>query len=203
MLRNALTLEQKTQLHRPAATPPLRLNLGSGDDWMGSGVVNIDSRNLLPPDGAVFLRADVADLSDMFADGCAVEIWAKDVLEHFPQAMAGKVLDEWVRLLAPGGILHLKTPDLTALAHFILEGREKGEAKAYRVYGGQDYAENFHRAGFTVPMLRAMLETRGLEILEAKGHEGTNLLITARKATVDRGPASIPRTTEGGRSDGQ
>ena len=159
----------------------LRLNLGSGDNWMGGGVVNVDCRNLLPPDGMTFLRADVADLSDMFADGCAAEIWAKDVLEHFPQAQAGAVLDEWIRLLAPGGILHLKTPDLTALAEFILRGTESDETKAYRVYGGQDYAENFHRAGFTVPLLRSLLEARGMEILEARGHEGTNLVITARK----------------------
>ena len=69
----------------------LRLNLGSGNDWM-PGIVNIDCRNLLPPDGITFLRADVADLSDMFADGCAAEIWAKDVLEHFPQAKAAKLL---------------------------------------------------------------------------------------------------------------
>ncbi len=159
----------------------LRLNLGSGDNWMGGGVVNVDCRNLLPPDGMTFLRADVADLSDMFADGCAAEIWAKDVLEHFPQAQAGTVLDEWIRLLAPGGILHLKTPNLTALAEFILRGTESDETKAYRVYGGQDYAENFHRAGFTVPLLRSLLEARGMEILEARGHEGTNLVITARK----------------------
>jgi predicted SAM-dependent methyltransferase len=128
-----------------------------------------------------FLRADVADLADMFADGCAAEIWANDVLEHFPQARAGVVLDEWIRLLAPGGILHLKTPDLTALAEFILRGAASDETKAYRVYGGQDYAENFHRAGFTVRLLRRLLEARGMEILEAREHEGTNLLITARK----------------------
>ncbi len=176
-------MEEKVGLYRGRSrlADGLGLNLGCGTDWMDSGVVNIDCRNLLPPGGVTFLRANVADLSDMFADGCAVEIWAKDVLEHFPQAAAGKVLDEWVRLLAPGGILHLKTPDLLALAQFILHGKEKDEVKAYRVYGGQTYPENFHRAGFTIPMLHSLLEARGLEILEAKGQEGTNLVITARK----------------------
>jgi predicted SAM-dependent methyltransferase len=148
---------------------------------MGAGVLNVDCRNLVPPDGITFLRADITDLGDMFADGCAAEIWAKDVLEHFPQAQVGTVLDEWTRLLAPGGILHLKTPDLRALAEFILQGTESDETKAYRVYGGQDYPENFHRAGFTIPLLRTLLEARGLEILEASRHEGTNLLITARR----------------------
>ncbi|MFB3816142.1 MAG: methyltransferase domain-containing protein [Candidatus Methylomirabilales bacterium] len=184
MLTRELSLEEKAALapkNGGRVIPPLRLNLGCGADWMGGGVVNMDCRNLLPPDGMTFLRADVADLRDMFADGAAAEIWAKDVLEHVPQVKAGAVLDEWIRLLAPGGLLHLKTPDLQALARFILEGRASDEVKAYRVYGGQDYAENFHRAGFTVAMLSAMLTVRGMEIVSAKGHEGTNLLITARK----------------------
>ncbi len=177
----AVTLEDKVQLHRPITRPAVRLNLGSGEDWMDHGVINVDCRNLLPPDGITFLRADIADLADMFADGCAAEIWAKDVLEHFPQAQAGTVLDEWIRLLAPGGVLHLKTPDLAALAEFILRDAESDATKASRVYGGQDYAENFHRAGFTVPLLRSLLEARGMEILEARNCEGTNLIITARK----------------------
>jgi predicted SAM-dependent methyltransferase len=148
---------------------------------MPGGVVNLDARNLIPPDGITFLRSDIADLSELFADGCAAEVWAQDVLEHFPQAQAGTVLAEWIRLLAPGGLLHLKTPDLIALAEFILRGREGDEVKAFRVYGGQTYPENFHRAGFTIPMLTALLEARGMAVIEAKRYEGTNLLITARK----------------------
>lgn len=181
MPRQAPILEDTRRRPESAPRPVLTLNLGCGTDWMGGGVVNVDCRNLLPPEEVTFLRADIADLSDMFADGCAAEIWAKDVLEHFPQAMAGTLLDEWIRLLAPGGVLHLKTPDLYALATFILRGRETDEVKAYRVYGGQTYAENFHRAGFSIPMLRALLEARGLEVLEARAHEGTNLVIDARK----------------------
>lgn len=177
----AVVFEEKVRLYRQAARSVMRLNLGCGDDWMGAGIVNVDCRNLVPPDGMTFLRADIADLAEMFADGVASEIWAKDVLEHFPQAQAGAVLDEWIRLLGPGGLLHLKTPDLAALAEFILRGAESDETKAYRVYGGQDYAENFHRAGFTVPLLRSLLEARGMEILEARNCEGTNLIITARK----------------------
>jgi len=133
-------------------------------------------------------------------DGAAQEIWAYDVLEHFPQAQGNAVLDEWVRLLAVGGILHVKAPDLEALARFILNPVVKAvgpwEASlgwkvgdrwpdrqlALQVYGGQDYSENFHRSGYTIALLRAMLEARGLQILEA-GYEGTsNLVMTARKS---------------------
>jgi predicted O-methyltransferase YrrM len=179
--------------------PAIRLNLGVGDDWMGNDIINIDSRVLIPPADCTYLRADIADLSDMFADGAAVEIWAHDVLEHFPQAKGGAVLDEWVRLLAPGGILHLKTPALDALARFILNpfvttvgpwekslGWKVGDRWpdrqiALQVYGGQDYPDNFHRAGYTIALLQDMLEARGLEIVSS-GYEGTsNLTVTARK----------------------
>lgn len=182
-----------------ASFPPLRLNLGCGGDWMADAVINIDCRNLIPPGDETWLRADVSDLSDMFEDGAIVEIWAYDVLEHFPQSQGGAVLDEWVRLLAVGGILHLKCPDLEALARFILNpfvkevgpwetslGWKVGDRWpdrqiAFQVYGGQDYPENFHKAGYTIAMLREMLEARGMEILEA-GYEGTsNLIMTARK----------------------
>lgn len=181
--------------------PPIRLNLGCGGDWMGNDVINVDCRNLIPPGDETFLRADVSDLSDMFQDGAAVEIWASDVLEHFPQAQGGAVLDEWVRLLAVGGTLHVKCPDLEALARFILNpvvakigpfetlrgwklgDRWPAKQVGFQVYGGQDYPENFHRAGYTIAMLQAMLEARGMEVLES-GYEGTsNLIMTARKTT--------------------
>lgn len=184
--------------------PPIRLNLGCGSNWMSEEIINIDCRNLLPPEDKTYLRADIADLSDMFKDGAATEVWAYDVLEHFPQVQGNAILDEWVRLLALGGILHVKCPDLEALARFILNpivkvvgpweaslGWKVGDRWpdrniAHQVYGGQEYSENFHRAGYTIALLRGMLEARGMEILEA-GYEGTsNLLITARKTTQGR-----------------
>lgn len=162
--------------------PAIRLNLGCGGDWKGDHVINIDCRNLIPPGGETFLRADISDLADMFQDGAAAEIWAKDVIEHFPQGRANAVLDEWVRLLAPGGLLHIRTLDLVAAAEFILHGNAhygpapSDDVKAYRIYGGQDYPENFHKAGFTRASLTEMLMARGLEIVAVRPTlEGTVL----------------------------
>ncbi len=175
-----MTLQDKVGLDSGKAPGKLKLNLGCGTDWQVRGVINVDCRNLIPPDGVTFLRADIRDLGEMFADGCADEVWAHDVLEHFPQAEAGPVLDECARLLCPGGVLHLRTPDLMALARYVLNHQDGDETKAYRIYGGQDYAENFHRAGFTVPLLKSLLEARKLRVIEG-GVSGTNLAISARK----------------------
>lgn len=170
--------------------PPIRLNLACGADWMDEEVINVDCRNLIPPGGQTFLRADISDLSDMFQDGAAVEIWAHDVLEHFPMRQVNAVLDEWTRLLAPGGLLHIQTPDMLAMAEFILHGNAhygpnpSDEIKAYRLYGAQDYPENFHKAGFTSDSLSRKLRARGLEILEARPPcEGPGNGIDARLRT--------------------
>ncbi len=167
----------------PAPVGKLRLNLGCGEDWM-PGAINIDARHLIPPEGVTFLRADVAELSNYFEDGCAGEIWAKDVLEHFPMGQIGAVLTEWIRLLAVGGMLHLKTPDLYALATFILNGTETDEVKAFRVYGGQTYPENFHKAGLTEGMFRRLLEQRGLRVVYSRIVEGTNRSIASVKMGI-------------------
>lgn len=85
----------------------LTLNLGSGAHWMGAGAINVDPGNLVPPAGVSFLRAEIDDLSNYFEDGCASDIWAPDVLARYPEA-TDTVLTEWTRLLAPGGILHIR-----------------------------------------------------------------------------------------------
>jgi predicted SAM-dependent methyltransferase len=164
-----------------AARIPLRLNLGSGTDWMARGILNIDARNLLAPEGVLFIRADISDLSSYFEPGSVDEIHAKDVLEHFPQATSTALLTHWCALLRPGGLLHLKCPELGALARYLLRPDIDDVTKAYRVYGGQDYAENFHKAGFTIPMLRRMLGECGCDVIEAREVEDTNLFIVARK----------------------
>jgi len=175
--------EDKERLHVEGPRPPkLKLNLGCGNDWMFMGTINVDCRNLIPPEGTVFVRNDITDLSNLFQDGCADELWTKDVIEHFPQGGTGKILDEWVRLLTPGGTLHLKCPDLYALANFILSSKDKDDdTKAHRVYGGQDYPENFHRAGFSIPLLTKLLQDRGMTVVKSWNQEETNLCIEAVK----------------------
>lgn len=83
---------------------------------MGAGAINVDPGNLVPPAGVSFLRADIDDLSNYFEDGCASDLWAPDVLARYPNGNVGRVLTEWIRLLAPGGVLHLRTAILHSTA---------------------------------------------------------------------------------------
>jgi predicted SAM-dependent methyltransferase len=163
----------------------LRINLGCGEDWKGDGVINFDWRNLTPPPGIIFLRGDVINVEDYFEWESAEEVWALEILEHFGQHETRRLLDDWIRLLKPGGILHLETPDLEALARFILQtGKDpvwSDEQLGKHVYGVGDYPGGYHKMGFTRKYLRQLLEERGMTVLSITGTPRchTSLYITA------------------------
>lgn len=63
---------------------------------------------------------NVCDLS-MFADATFAAIYASHILEHFDyQGDLEAVLNEWHRVLEPGGKLFLSVPDLDVLARMFL-----------------------------------------------------------------------------------
>jgi predicted SAM-dependent methyltransferase len=90
----------------PHATP--KLHLGCGGHRL-EGWVNVD----LLFDSSVDLRADAAALP--FAPGCAAFLHSEDLLEHLDAEAGRAFLSECFRVLQPGGVLRLLTPDLKAL----------------------------------------------------------------------------------------
>ena len=84
----------------------IRLNLGCGDLIM-KGWVNVDLYCELAD-----VKSDVRKLP--FPDEYADEIYSSHVIEHFHFKEAFEVLKEWRRVLKPGGMITLETPDLYA-----------------------------------------------------------------------------------------
>lgn len=82
----------------------LRLNLGC-DRQEIAGFVGVDFNPDVDPD----ILADVEDLN-MIEDNSVDEIYASQVLEHLPYGT--KALEEWLRVLKPGGMLTVVVPDL-------------------------------------------------------------------------------------------
>jgi predicted SAM-dependent methyltransferase len=158
---------------------PLKLNLGCGEDYR-EGYINIDTRNLPRLD----IKWRVDDLAEYVRDKSVEEILAFDVLEHFPIREVPGALDEWIRMLAPGGVLQIKTPDLDILAKTLHDYSGNVVDVRHmidRVYGGQDYPQNFHRCGFNLALLKQILEVeRGLKIIKVH-RENCNIHIHARK----------------------
>ena len=149
-----------------------KLNLGCGERDIRPGYVNIDIREI---EGAV--RRDVGDRESMTAFSNAAEILAFDIIEHFPREKAMGVLELWVDLLAPGGILKVRCPDIL----HAVSVRFDDEWLELLLYGSQDYEENYHRCGFTRPMMERILRDLGLEIEASWNTDAGNLEIWARK----------------------
>ncbi len=147
---------------------PKRLNLGCGDKIL-SGYINIDvakSRNGATPD----LLCDLHNLSTIETNSID-EILSVHVIEHFWRWEVDAVLQEWVRVLKPGGKMFLECPNLISACKAFLqdpdatsgEGQE-GQRTMWVFYGDpawQDPLMN-HRWGYTPNSLINLMKKAGL-----------------------------------------
>lgn len=162
----------------------MKLNLGCGAD-IRPGYINIDVRRI----DARVLRVNLEEeLLTFFPDESVEEIVAKDVLEHISWRRVEDLLRDCYRVLKRGGRMYIQVPDLEAIARKIIlnPGFKYGElegwkAISYWVYGAQDYPENTHKTGFTIPTLRKLLESIGFRIVEIGNDGGTNIICTVVK----------------------
>lgn len=119
-------------------------------------VLTVDIRDDAKPD----YRADLRKLP--FASNEFDVVYSSHVLEHFPRADVGNVLDEWIRILKPDGEMRLVLPNLAWAAERIKEGVVDNDVLNV-LYGAQSYGENFHQVGFTPETLNTMLKERGFK----------------------------------------
>lgn len=140
----------------------IRLNLGCGTDYR-EGYINIDA--------VVDVRPDlVHDLSQPlpFEDGCATEIIAQDILEHFIYDDFIAVISEISRVLKNCGVLHVRSPNVDAIIdHF----EHDKEVRNIFIYGSTAHRTDTgvfgaHKIGFTKERLVAELLVYGLEVQE-------------------------------------
>jgi SAM-dependent methyltransferase len=110
------------------------------------------------------------DLSN-FSDDTFDRIAAKDVIEHIGWALVPVALSEWVRVLKPGGVLEVETPNAKEIVELIANpgdptlprwGGESDWARFSRVtFGHQDCPENHHASYFTWEWLTDLLYGAG------------------------------------------
>ncbi|RLC85258.1 MAG: hypothetical protein DRJ03_12190 [Chloroflexi bacterium] len=162
----------------------MKLNLGCGFDKR-KGYINIDARKDVKPDIVLDLEKE---LLQRFENESVDEILAKDFIEHLSWRVVEPFLKDCYRVLKHNGRIYIQTPDLEAIANkvilnpnFKFDQLHGFKAISYWVYGGQDYPENTHKAGFTINSLKQLLENIGFQILEIKNDGGTNIICWARK----------------------
>lgn len=117
-----------------------------------------------------------------FENATFVEIYSSQTLEHFSWREIDALLAEWVRVLVPGGLLRIRTIDILGMFGDFLTGKNSFEFMVERIYGGQDYSENLHRAAFSEEGLMRVMEQIGLEEISiTRTHEGGGLYAMGRK----------------------
>jgi predicted SAM-dependent methyltransferase len=135
----------------------LRVNVGAGhltrEDYL-----NVDTREL----PGIDIVADVRDLP--FAAEELTEIYSAHLLEHFPvEELRRVILPRWVSLLEDGGKLVSVVPDVETMVAERAAGRLSFDDFVEVMYGGQEYAGDFHFSGFSKDTLATLLEEAGLE----------------------------------------
>ena len=131
------------------------LHLGAGTRKL-PGYTSVDIRPEVEPD----VVADIERL-DGFKNASADIIYAAHVLEHIPGPHVITVLEEWRRVLKPGGTLRLSVPDFRVLAElYLCEGVSMWRITG-PLHGRQDYEANTHFISFDYEYLAWMLGTAG------------------------------------------
>lgn len=146
---------------------PKRLHVGCGNICI-PGWHHVDAQRFAHVDTV----CDIRNLSRFFSHESAEIIYACTVLEHFSRVETPKVLEDWAKVLAPGGTLRLSVPDFGTLSRIYQEGvvAPSGEYLVNPgdlgsilgpIIGGQRNEWDFHKNVFDSRSLTDLLERTG------------------------------------------
>ncbi len=93
----------------------------------------------------------------MFTDDSVDLVYASHCLEHFKHYEITQVLNEWVRILKPGGVLRLSVPDFDKLIEIYSDTGNPDDFVS-QLMGGQDNRYNCHYSVFNMKNLAKYLE---------------------------------------------
>jgi predicted SAM-dependent methyltransferase len=132
----------------------MKLHLGCGRRHI-PGYVHIDV-----VDHPTVDHVSSIDNLSFLQDSSVELIYNCHVLEHFKRREVARVLREWYRVLAPGGLLRISVPDFAALCEVYTRSRNLGLVIG-PIFGRQDYLYNIHYNMFDFETLKSQLEQAG------------------------------------------
>lgn len=131
------------------------------DGWTNCDIVRNPAA---PRDPEILCDAKAIPLPD----GCAAELMAIHVFEHFYRWEVEAVLAEWRRLLQTGGRLILELPNLVKCCENYLSGRMRGgkdpdQLARWGIYGDPRTGDRFmcHPWGWSPEELESLLRANG------------------------------------------
>jgi ubiquinone/menaquinone biosynthesis C-methylase UbiE len=146
----------------------VRLNLGCGDKIL-DGYINVDVV-IERAGGTPDVNCDVRDLH-VFNANYADEVLAVHVVEHFWRWEVVDVLQEWVRVLKPGGSMILECPNLLSACQAVVNDPQnavlpgpEGQRSMWVLYGDPRWKDPLmvHRWGYTPQSLAMIMHEAGL-----------------------------------------
>lgn len=129
----------------------MKLHLGCGKRYI-PGFVHIDAVDYPHVDHV----ASIDNLS-FIPDNSVELIYNCHVLEHFKRRDVVRVLQEWNRVLTPGGTLRVSVPDFSKLCELYQRDGQIDRIIG-ALFGRQDYLYNIHYNVFDFASLKSSLE---------------------------------------------
>jgi predicted SAM-dependent methyltransferase len=154
-----------------------------GEEWKAKGFrgAKLDvcgGRNPFKP--GEYLNVDIVDLPQVdlvfditkkfpMDDGVIEEVISVATLEHLRKPHVHHVLKEFHRILRPGGLLRVSTPDIEAIAKGVIRGDDP-DVLNQQLFGkfknGDTEDFDLHRWMYTAPQMIKVLQNMGFERVE-------------------------------------
>jgi predicted SAM-dependent methyltransferase len=138
----------------PKNNERVMLHLGCGPIDV-PGYINVDIKSF----PHVHYVHDVFPL-EIFESNKFELVYASHILEHFSIPEVPSVLQEWHRILKPGGILRLGVPDFPTIIEIYQNTKDIKEIQG-PLMGGQTDIFNFHKSVYDKQFISLMLHNTG------------------------------------------
>ena len=142
----------------------IRLDIGAGDP----ATLELQEKdyvlNDIEPNKGIDLVCDILDLKKDLKEEQCLEIRASHILEHFNKTDLLKVIKIIHFILKDKGIFNIIVPNLKWQIQFLNNCQD--ETAVYYIFGGQLDKYDYHKTGFTVNILKKLLNDNGFGISE-------------------------------------
>ena len=141
----------------------LRLNIGCGINKLPD-FINIDSDSSVEPDLVLDVTKGLP-----YQDDSVDKIYFSHTIEHIVERYHGIILEEFWRVLIPGGMLFISYPEFTVVAQNYIDNvhgnRDYWKAT---IYGRQLNDKDFHVALMDTRYLEVILKQIGFDPIHSK-----------------------------------
>lgn len=132
---------------------------GIRNDWLNIDPFGNDKKRVV---GDPFNLTSLVDVGEL------EELAAHDILGFAPGAQVDQVLNHWLSLLKPQGLLTFSVVDVRAVARSFLNGQLDIDAVDSLLYGAQRAPWELRKSALTLDVLVQVLEQKPSKILKKR-----------------------------------